>query len=50
MIYIAAFWLTGILKIGFVILWGRISLQTALQSEDAFDNLECDPIDADCIP
>ena len=49
MIYIAAFWLTGILKIGFVILWGRFRLQTAVHSEDAFDNFECDPIDADCV-
>jgi len=50
MIYIAAFWLTGILKLGFVILWGRIRLQPAVQSEDAFDNLECDPMDSDCVP
>ena len=50
MIYITAFWLTGILKLGFVILWGRIRLQPAEQSEDAFDSLECDPIDADCYP
>ena len=50
MIYIAAFWLTGILKLGFVILWGRIRLQPAVQSGDAFDNPECDPMDSDCVP
>jgi len=41
---------TGILKIGFVILWGRIRLQTVVRYEDAFDNLECDSMDADCVP
>ncbi|MDD9301656.1 MAG: hypothetical protein HUK40_04625 [Desulfobacter sp.] len=50
MIYIAVFWLTGILKIGFVILWGRIRLTPAVQPQDAFDHLECDPMDADCNP
>jgi len=50
MIYIAVFWLTGILKIGFVILWGLLWLHPTVQSEDAFDNLECDPLDADCVP
>jgi hypothetical protein len=50
MIYIAAFWLTGILKLGFVILWGRLGQHPAVQSEDAFDDFECDPMDADCVP
>ena len=50
MIYIAAFWLTGALKIGFVILWGRIRLNPAERSGDAFDTLECDSLDAGCAP
>jgi len=50
MIYIAAFWLTGILKIGFIILWGRIRLHPAEQTDDAFNNMECDPMDTDCVP
>ncbi|WP_022665422.1 hypothetical protein [Desulfospira joergensenii] len=50
MIYIAVFWLTGILKIGFVILWGRIRLKPRTESENAFDNLECSPMDRNCLP
>lgn len=48
MIYIAVFWLTGIIKIGFVIVWGRIRSKRAAHGGDAFDSLECDPMDADC--
>lgn len=50
MIYIAVFWLTGILKIGFIILWGSIRLKPPGHAQDAFENLECDPSDADCSP
>lgn len=50
MIYIAAFWLTGIIKIVFIVVWGRLRLEPAARSFDAFDKLECDPADADCFP
>ena len=50
MIYIAVFWLTGMLKIGFIIFWGRLHLEPQANEEDAFNHLECDPADADCSP
>ena len=50
MIYIAVFWLTGMLKIGFIILWGRLRLKPPANDEDAFNHLECDPADPDCSP
>ncbi len=50
MIYIAVFWLTGMLKIGFIILWGRLRLKPPANDEDAFNHLECDPADSDCSP
>ena len=49
LIYIAVFWLTGLLKLGFVLLWGRFCLPQPLRTEDAFDRLECDPMDPDCV-
>jgi hypothetical protein len=48
-IYIAVFWLTGILKLGFVLLWGRLGNPVIQRTEDAFITMECDPLDADCV-
>jgi hypothetical protein len=50
LIYIAAFWLTGILKLGFVLLWGHFRVPGAPRSDDAFDTMECDPLDGACLP
>ncbi len=49
MIYIAAFWMAGLIKLGFVIAYGRIKIQKKHGQPDAFDSLECDPTDPDCI-
>ena len=49
LIYIAVFWLTGILKLGFVVLWGHFWIPETQRSEDAFENVECDPLDQDCV-
>ena len=50
MIYIAVFWLTGFLKLLFVVLWGRAGLAPQKDRRDAFESLECDPMDPDCSP
>ena len=52
MIYIAAFWLNGVLKLCYVLVRGRVggngreSLETA---NDPFSAYECTPEDADCL-
>ena len=50
LIYIAAFWLTGLVKLGFVIGYGRLKIQRRVEGRDAFDTLECNPDNQDCIP
>lgn len=50
LIYIAAFWLTGLIKLGFVLFWGRCFIPGTDRSDDAFDALECDPADPACAP
>lgn len=49
LIYIAAFWLTGLLKLGFVVLAGRFTIAGDDRTEDAFGAMTCDPDDPDCI-
>jgi hypothetical protein len=49
MIYIAAFWLTGLIKLGFVVGWGRFFIPLTDRTHDAFDTLECDAMDPDCL-
>ncbi|MBI9091655.1 MAG: hypothetical protein JEZ12_20795 [Desulfobacterium sp.] len=50
LIYIAAFWLTGLIKLGVVLLWGRLWLPKKIRSDDAFETMACDPMDRDCTP
>ncbi len=50
LIYITAFWLSGLLKIGFVILYGRWKIRRRPQERSAFDDLVCDPAVEDCTP
>lgn len=50
LIYIAAFWLTGLIKLGFVLFWGHFFIPKTIRSNDAFDTMECDPADPDCVP
>ena len=48
LIYIAAFWLTGIIKLLVVIGAGRMSKENPSSSEDAYRLNECAPDDTDC--
>ncbi len=50
LVYIAAFWLTGFIKIGFVILAGRFFIKQPRKAHDAFDRFECDPQNPECVP
>jgi hypothetical protein len=50
LIYITAFWLTGVLKIVFVMLYGRLKLQAPAGRRDAFEALACNPAEQDCSP
>ncbi len=47
-IYITAFWLTGVLKLGFVLVLGRFNPPLSGGDGDAFDVLECDSKDPAC--
>jgi hypothetical protein len=49
LIYIAAFWLAGIIKLCFVVVYGRIKIQRRHGLGDAFELMECDPEDPDCV-
>lgn len=49
LIYIAAFWLTGFLKLGFVVLAGRFTLAGETRTDDAFKSMTCAPDDPDCV-
>ncbi|MEH0021797.1 MAG: hypothetical protein V6Z89_19240 [Desulfobacter sp.] len=49
MIYVASFWLTGILKLIFVLVLGRFRPRAEGTDADAFAVLECDPDDAACL-
>jgi hypothetical protein len=49
LIYIAAFWLAGFIKLGFVIIYGRIKIQRRDGLTDAFVLMECNHADQDCI-
>ncbi len=49
LIYITAFWLAGIIKLGFVIAYGRLKISRRDGLSDAFDLMECNPAEADCI-
>jgi len=48
MIYIAAFWLAGLIKLGFVIIYGRMKIQRRDEHNDAFVLMECNPEEQDC--
>ncbi len=50
LVYIAAFWLTGFIKIGFVLVAGRFSTRKPQETSNAFDRFECDPLDPKCLP
>ena len=50
LIYIAAFWLTGLLKLAFVVIYGRLKIEKRRQAEDVFDGLTCDPLKQTCEP
>lgn len=50
LIYITVFWLTGLIKIGFVIGYGRLWIRTRVGRRDAFDGLTCNPEETDCSP
>lgn len=50
LIYITAFWLTGLIKIGFVIGYGLLRIRPRKGGRDAFDDLTCNPEEADCRP
>lgn len=49
LIYIAAFWMAGLIKLGFVVIYGRMKIQKRHGLPDAFNLMECDPADPDCI-
>lgn len=48
MIYIAAFWLTGIIKLLFVLTAGRFHAQENLMDDRVFDDHTCEPDDPEC--
>ena len=48
LIYISAFVLAGLIKLGFVIFWGRLRIPENNRPGDAFDSISCDPEDLDC--
>ncbi len=48
LIYIAAFWLTGFVKLFFVVIYGRLFITPSIRTTDAFDLNTCDPKDPDC--
>ncbi|MDJ0781482.1 MAG: hypothetical protein QNJ22_05895 [Desulfosarcinaceae bacterium] len=50
LIYITAFWLTGVLKLLFVVGWGRWCLPIPRSGRDAFDDVTCDPAEKECTP
>jgi hypothetical protein len=50
LIYITAFWLTGVLKLLYVVGWGRWRLPVPGRGRDAFDELGCDGEEAGCTP
>jgi hypothetical protein len=50
LIYITAFWLTGLIKIAFVIAYGRLRIPLRAHRQDAFDALACNPAEQDCTP
>ncbi|SMD01824.1 hypothetical protein SAMN02746065_12141 [Desulfocicer vacuolatum DSM 3385] len=50
LIYIAAFWLTGCLKLGFVIMAGKFTIAGENLTKDAFKSMTCDPHDPNCVP
>lgn len=49
LVYIAAFWLAGLVKLFFVVCYGRLCIQIQPDREDAFQAMECDPDDPDCV-
>ncbi len=49
LIYVAAFWLAGLLKMAFVIVWGRWSQKTGTRPMDAEPWPECPPYAPDCM-
>ena len=50
LIYITAFWLAGLLKIAFVIIYGRLRVERRPHQSDAFAKLTCNPDDTKCQP
>lgn len=50
LIYISAFVLAGLIKLAFVILWGRLRVREKDGDGDAFDSISCKPDDPDCQP
>lgn len=50
LIYIAAFWLAGLVKLAFVIACGRTMLTGEREDPDAFTAFECNPQIEDCAP
>ena len=49
LIYITAFWLAGLIKLAFVVGYGRSRITPRQGLEDAFNLMECDPEDPDCV-
>jgi hypothetical protein len=49
LIYVAAFWLAGLLKMAFVIVWGRASSNDGARPSDAEPWPECPPTSPDCM-
>lgn len=49
LIYITAFWLTGLIKLGFVVISGRFTISKTHRKSDAFNDLGCNPDDTDCL-
>jgi hypothetical protein len=50
LIYIAAFLLTGFLKLTFVLVLGNMTTSKSVQNDDVFVSYDCDPEDPECIP
>jgi hypothetical protein len=48
LVYIAAFWLTGVIKIIFVVLYGQLAIPPREEQSDAFAALACNPDQQGC--
>lgn len=48
MIYIATFWAAGLIKLAFVVIYGRTAIAPRPNLQDAFESVDCREDDPDC--